>query len=75
MKMKNEEEKMKIFSTWPKYFNLYFSEALNFADFKYIFRFFIFFFDQKLLPCKVNLKWSKAGKKRQNEPTLEDCNF
>ena len=30
-------KKMKIFSTWPKYFKLYFSETLNFADFKYAF--------------------------------------
>ena len=44
---------MKIFSTWLKYFNLYFSEAFNFADFKYVFRFFISFFDQKLQPSKV----------------------
>ena len=45
--MKNEEEKMKIFSTSPKYFTLNFSEALNLADFKYVFRFFISIFDQK----------------------------
>ena len=51
MKMK----KMKNFSTWPKYFNLYFSETLNFADFKYDFRFFISF-------SKVGLKWAKTGK-------------
>ena len=50
---KMKKKKMKIFSTWPKYFNSYFSEALNFADFKYVFRFFISFFDQKLQPSKV----------------------
>ena len=51
--MKNEEEKMKIFSTCLKYFNVYFSETLKFADFKYVFRFFIACFDQKLQPYKV----------------------
>ena len=55
-------KKMKIFSTCPKYFNLYFSETLNFADFKYDFRFFISCFDQKLQPSKVGLKWAKTGK-------------
>ena len=30
-----------------------FSEALNFADFKYLFGFFISFFDQKIKPSKV----------------------
>ena len=34
-KEKNEDSFFKIFSTWPKYLNSYFSEALNFADFKY----------------------------------------
>ena len=33
--MKKEDEKMKIFSTWPKYFISYFSETLKFADLKY----------------------------------------
>ena len=51
--MKYQEEKNEDFSTCPKYFNLYFSEALNFADFKYVFGFFIFFFDQKIQPSKV----------------------
>ena len=55
MKMKSEDEKMKNFSTWPKYFKLYFSETLKFADFKYVFRFFISFFHQKLQPFKVGL--------------------
>ena len=32
---------MKNFSTWPEHFKLYFSETLNFADFKYVFKFFI----------------------------------
>ena len=46
--MKNEEEKkIKIFSTGLKSFNVYFSETLNFAGFKYVFRFFISCFDQK----------------------------
>ena len=53
MKMKNEDEKMKIFSTWPKYCNLDFSEFFNFADFKYDFRFFISCFNQKLQPFQV----------------------
>ena len=44
---------MMIFSTWPKYFKIYFSETLNFADFKYVFGFFISCFDQKLQPFKV----------------------
>ena len=73
--MKNEEEKMEIFSNWLKYFNLNFSETLNFADFKYVFRVFISFFDQTLQPSKVGLKWSKMGKNRENGPTSEDCNF
>ena len=66
---------MKIFSNWLKCFNLYFSETLNFTDFKYVFRFFISFFDQTLVPSKVGLKWSKMGKNRQNGPTSEDSNF
>ena len=48
-----KKKKMKIFSTWPKYFNLYFTAALNFADFKYVFRLFISFLDQKLQPSEV----------------------
>ena len=47
-KIENEDEKNEDFSTRQKYFNLYFSETLNFADFKYDFRFFISCFDQKL---------------------------
>ena len=70
-----KKKKMKIFSTCLKYFNLYFSETLNFADFKYVFRFFISFFDQTLQLCKVGSKWSKMGKNRQNGPTSEDFNF
>ena len=70
-----KKKKMKIFSTCLKYFNLYFSETSNFADFKYVFRFLISFFDQTLQLCKVGLKWSKMGKNRQNRPTLKDCNF
>ena len=56
----NEDEKMKIFSTWSKY--LYFSQTLNFADFKYDLRFFISCFDQKLQPSYVGLKWAKTDK-------------
>ena len=37
---------MKIFSAWPKYSKLYFSETLHFAEFKYVFRFFIYCFDK-----------------------------
>ena len=52
--------------TWQKYFNLYFSEtSLNFADFKYVFGFFISFYDQKFQPSKVGKngqKWAKTGK-------------
>ena len=70
-----KKKKMKIFSTCLKNFNLNFSETLNFADFKYVFRFLISFFDQTLQLCKVGLKWSKTGKSRQNGPTLEGCNF
>ena len=66
---------MKIFSTYLKYFNLYFSETLNIADLKYVFGFFKYFFDQTLQLCKIGLKWSKMGKNRQNGPTSEDCNF
>ena len=46
---------MKIFSTWQKFFNLYYSEALNLAEFKYTFG---FFFDQKL---QSRLKMVKNG--------------
>ena len=44
------------FTTWPK---SYFSELLNFADFKYVFRFFISCFEVKLQPSKVGQKWAK----------------
>ena len=55
---------MKIFSTQPKYFDLYFSEALNLADFKQAFRFIISFVDQKLQSSKAKnvQKWAKTGK-------------
>ena len=66
MKMK----KMKIFQTCLKYFNLHFSEAFYFADFKYLFGFFISFYDQKLQLSKVGKKWKKMGKNKQNGPTL-----
>ena len=70
-----KKKKMKIFSNCLKYFNVYFSETLNFADFKYVFRFFISCFNPKLQLCEVGLKWSKMGKNRQNRPTLKGCNF
>ena len=61
MKMKNENEKNEDFFYLTKiYFNLYFSETLNFADFKYDFGFFIYCFDQKLQPSKIGLKWAKV---------------
>ena len=50
--MKNKDEKMKIFSTWPKYLKLYF-ETFIIADFKYVFRFFISCFHPKLQPFKA----------------------
>ena len=50
-----KKKKMKIFSTWQKYFNLYFSKTLNFADFKYVLRFFISFFNKKLQSSEVDL--------------------
>ena len=53
MKMKKEEEKNEDFSACPKNFNLFFSEALNLADFKYVFGFFISFYDWKLQLKKV----------------------
>ena len=59
-----KKKKVKIFSTWLKYFNLYFSETLNFADFKYVLRFFISIFDHKLQPSKVDLKMAKNGQKQ-----------
>ena len=73
--MKNEEEKNEDFSTCPKYFYLYFSEALDFADFKYVFGFFHIFLRSKvtalqsgsILPtlqsCSV---WSKKDIKNLN---------
>ena len=50
-----KKKKMKIFFYLLKYFNLYFSETLNFADFKYVFRFFISFFYQKLQSPEMDL--------------------
>ena len=44
-----------------------FSETLNFADFKYVFIFFIYFFDQKLQPSEEGIKWPKTGKNRQKQ--------
>ena len=65
---------MKIFSTWPKYFDQYFSESLKFADFKNVLRFFISSYDQ-VTALQSRQKWPKTGKNRQNGPTLEGCNF
>ena len=45
-----------------KNFKLYFSETLNFVDFKDAFRFFISCFDQKLQPSKIGIKWPKRAK-------------
>ena len=44
---------MKISSTWLKYFNLYFSETLNFADFNICIQIFHIF-----LRSKVTVLWS-----------------
>ena len=66
---------MKIFSTCQKYFKLYFSETLNFADFKYVFRFFISFFDQKLQPSEVGPFCLFLPVFGHFKPTLEGCNF
>ena len=62
MKLKNEEEKMKIFSARPKISNWYFVEYLNFADSKSVLRFFISFLDQKLESFKEGLKRPKRAK-------------
>ena len=53
--MKNK--KMKIFSTGWKIMNWHFLAYLNLAVFKYAFRFFISFFDQKLQPSGVGPFW------------------
>ena len=83
-KLKNEDEKwrwkmkrkkMKIFSSGSKISNLYFLECLNIADSKSVFRFFIYFFYQKLQSFKVALKWSNKARNGQNGPTSEGCNF
>ena len=60
-----KKKKIKIFQTCLKYCNLYFSEAFYFADFKYVFGFFISCYDQKLQPSKVGKngqKWAKTSK-------------
>ena len=67
MKTKNEEEKMKIFSTCLKYFNLYFSETLNFADFKQgMYSDFSYLASIKSYnpskQAKNGRKWAKTGK-------------
>ena len=72
--MKNEEEKIKILKTCLKYFNLYFSEALNLADFKYVFRL-ISFYDQKLQPSKVSKKCPKRAKTGKMDPLWRAVSF
>ena len=62
--------------TYLEYFNLYFSEAvINCANFKYVFRFLISFYDQKLQPSKVGKNSQKRAKNMQNGPILEGCNI
>ena len=48
----SKHSKMKM-KKMTKIFKIYFSETLNFAHFKYVFRFFIYFFHQKLQPFKA----------------------
>ena len=64
MKMKNEEEKMKIFFTRPRILTYVYLEYLNIADSISVLRFFISFLDQKLQPFEV--KTAKRAKKGQN---------
>ena len=67
--MKIEEGKSEDFFYVAKIFQFFVKPWTS--DFKYVFRFFIYFFDQKLQPSKVGLKWPKTGKNRQNEPTFD----
>ena len=53
MKMKNEDAKNEDFLCLTKIFHYILSETLNFADLKYVFRFFIYFSHQKLQPFKA----------------------
>ena len=64
---------MKIFSTCLKYFNLYFSETLNFADFKYVFRFVSSFFNQKLQSSVVGPFCLFLPTFDHFKPTLQSC--
>ena len=64
---------MKIFSNWLKYFNLYFFETLNFADYKYVFRFFTSFFGQKLQFSEVGPFCLFLPNFDHFKPTLEGC--
>ena len=73
--MKNEDEKKKIFSTWQNYFKLYFSETLNFADFKYVFRFLISCFHQKLESSKVGKNGQKRAKTGKMDPLWRAVTF
>ena len=63
-----KKKKVKIFQTCQKYFNLYFSETSNYADFKYVFRFFISFYDQKLQTSKVRKNGQKRAKTGKMSP-------
>ena len=66
---------MKIFQTCLKYLNLYFSEALNVADFKNVFRFFISSYDQKLQPSKVGKNGQKRAKTGKMDPLWRAVTF
>ena len=56
------KKKMNNFVNRSKYSNLFFSETLNFVDFKYVFRFSISFYGPEVQPSKVGLKWVKTDK-------------
>ena len=70
-----KKKKMKIFSTCLKHFNLYFSGTLNYADFKYKFKFVLSFFDEKLQSSEVGPFCLFLPDFDHFMPTLEGCNF
>ena len=70
-----KKKKVKIFSTWPKTFILYFSKTLNAADFRYVFRFFIPLLDQKLQPSEKGPLRPFFAIYRPFGPFSEGCNF
>ena len=72
---KTKKKTMKNFQTCLKYFNLYFSEALKYADFKYVFRFFISFYDQKLQSSKVGQNGQKRAKTDKMDPLWRAVTF